>query len=120
MLQKKISNPLCNIIQHVKYLIQLEQEYGGFFLFIPVFLAFGAIFWFVYSPEIPIWGIVLSILIIAIISLRIRYSHPHILLIVKTLTYFLTRMILAAIEITRNPTTILSQSITTNLRGIVK
>ncbi len=32
MLQKKISNPLCNIIQHVKYLIQLEQEYGGFFL----------------------------------------------------------------------------------------
>ncbi|WP_158402212.1 ComEC/Rec2 family competence protein [Candidatus Liberibacter africanus] len=107
-------------MQYLKHLIQLEQEHGRIFLFIPVFLAFGAISWFIYNPDIPPWEIGLSTLIMVLILIKTRYSHPHIFLIISAFVYFLIGMMLAFIETTRNPTTLLSQSITTNLRGIVK
>ncbi|MFT4325646.1 ComEC/Rec2 family competence protein [Candidatus Liberibacter solanacearum] len=120
MLQKKIFNNFHYTIQHLKHLIQLEQEYGRFFLFIPVFMAFGATFWFTKKTEIPTWVIVFSCIITTLISLKIRYSHPNTFLIASILTYFLTGMTLAVIETLRNPTIMLSHPITTTLRGIVK
>ncbi|CAL9914462.1 hypothetical protein LSO9J_100051 [Candidatus Liberibacter solanacearum] len=83
-------------------------------------MAFGATFWFTKKPEIPTWVIVFSCIIITLISLKIRYSHPNTFLIASILTYFLTGMTLAVIETILNPTIMLSQPITTTLRGIVK
>ncbi|MBL0848561.1 MAG: ComEC family competence protein [Candidatus Liberibacter ctenarytainae] len=108
------------IAQTLNHCIQLEQEYGRFFLFIPVFLAFGAIFWFTNATETSASTILLIIIITTIISLKIQSSHPIIALIISAITCFAIGMMLAMIETTRNSTIILPDSMTTNIRGIVK
>ncbi|MBY7649245.1 MAG: hypothetical protein C4617_01810 [Candidatus Liberibacter europaeus] len=118
--KKNLKISLRALHNNLKKLIQLEQDHGRFFLFIPVFLAFGSTFWFSIANDIHWYLIIISCIITTIISLKIRYSHPNIFLIVSAMTYFLIGMTLAIVETARNSTIMLSETITANLRGRVK
>ncbi|MBA5724475.1 hypothetical protein [Candidatus Liberibacter sp.] len=117
---KTLNSLYFRIIQTLKYLLKLEQEHGRFFLFIPIFIAFGIAYWFTKANETPLLILVSGCIITAIASLKIRHSYPNISLVISTITYFLIGMTFAASETSRNTTILLSKPIATGLRGIVK
>jgi competence protein ComEC len=99
----------------------LEQEltYGRAFLFMPVFLGLGAIWWFRRPLDLAGWPIFLSCLVCGLLWLKIRFSQPVIAACLGISALLMAGMVLAVVETTRLDTIILDGPVMTIVRGRV-
>ncbi|OLP43504.1 ComEC/Rec2 family competence protein [Rhizobium oryziradicis] len=98
-----------------------EQEliYGRAFLFLPVFLGLGAIWWFSRPYDLAVSPLVLICGVCTILWTRTRFRQPVLARTLGIAALAVAGMVLAAIETSRLDTIILDGPVTTLVRGRV-
>jgi competence protein ComEC len=98
-----------------------EQEllYGRAFLFLPVFLGLGAIWWFSRPLDLAAAPIVLTCVVCAIVWKRTRFHQPALAAILAVSGLAMAGMVLADLETVRLDTIILDGPVTTLVKGRV-
>ncbi|KAA3509062.1 ComEC family competence protein [Agrobacterium vitis] len=96
-----------------------ELAYGRTFLFLPVLLGLGAIWWFTRPQDLPRLPIFLTFCAAGVVWLRVRYRHPVLAAICGIATLGLAGMLLADVQTARLDTIIIDSAVTTVVRGKV-
>ncbi|MVA70412.1 DUF4131 domain-containing protein [Agrobacterium vitis] len=96
-----------------------ELAYGRTFLFLPVLLGLGAIWWFTRPQDLPRLPIFLTFCAAGVVWLRVRYRHPVLAAVCGIATLGLAGMLLADVQTARLDTIIIDSAVTTVVRGKV-
>ncbi|MCM2440059.1 DUF4131 domain-containing protein [Agrobacterium vitis] len=96
-----------------------ELAYGRTFLFLPVLLGLGAIWWFTRPQDLPRLPILLTFCAAGVVWLRVRYRHPVLAAVCGIATLGLAGMLLADVQTARLNTIIIDSAVTTVVRGKV-
>ncbi|AGA65088.1 DNA internalization-related competence protein ComEC/Rec2 [Liberibacter crescens BT-1] len=100
--------------------IKTELEYGRPFIFIPVFLAFGATLWFLQEKNISLSLIVTGFILSTISTILSSRCSLAMFLFTGAITCTFMGAILAASETKRKPKIMLFKPITVELRGLIE
>ncbi|MCF1468347.1 ComEC family competence protein [Agrobacterium vitis] len=96
-----------------------ELAYGRTFLFLPVLLGLGAIWWFTRPHDLPRLPVFLTFCAAGLVWLRVRYRHPVLAAVCGIATLGLAGMLLADVQTARLDTIIIDSAVTTVVRGKV-
>lgn len=99
--------------------VEQELAYGRAFLFMPVFLGLGAIWWFSRPLDLAGWSILLACLVCGLLWQRVRFRQPAVSAFLSVAALLMAGMVLAALETARLDTIILDGPVTTLVRGRV-
>lgn len=99
----------------------LSQEliHGRAFLFLPVFLGLGAIWWFTRPQDLALLPIALSCLACGFFWVKVRFRQPVMATFLGITALAMAGMVLAGLETVRLDTTILDGPVTTLVQGRV-
>lgn len=112
-------SPWQRFASMVRSCIEQELVYGRAFLFLPVFLGLGAIWWFSRPFDLALVPIALACVVCAVLWARTRYHQPALAVGLGIAALAMTGMVLADLETTRLDTIILDGPVTTQVRGRV-
>jgi len=99
--------------------IRQELLHGRPFLFLPVLIGLGSIWWFTRPQDLPRLPILLAFCAAGLVWVRVRFRHPMLGLAFGIATVGLSGMLLADAETWRLGTVIIDSPVTTVIRGRV-
>lgn len=99
--------------------LRQELVHGRPFLFLPVLIGLGAIWWFTRPQDLPRLPIVIAFCAAGSVWVRVRFRHPLLGLAFGIATLGLSGMLLADAETSRLDTIIIDSPVTTEIRGRV-
>ena len=107
-------------LSQLRELVTEELEFGRAFLFAPLLLAAGAVWWFARPQAPPVWGLALYAAISVFIALRFRHRGAVLRLTAAVPALFLAGALLAHFETSRLNTVMLDTPVTTHVHGTVE
>lgn len=111
--------PWTRFVKNLRESVEQELAYGRAFLFMPVFLGLGAIWWFSRPLDLGGWPILLACLVCGGLWLKVRFRQPAVSVFLGIAALLMGGMVLAALETARLDTIILDGAVTTIVRGRV-
>lgn len=111
--------PWARFAKSLRDCVEQELVYGRAFLFAPVFLGLGAIWWFSRPMDLAGWPILVACMVCGMLWLKVRFRHPAMSVFLGIAALLMAGMVLAVLETARLDTIILDGPVTTIVRGRV-
>ncbi|MEO3385905.1 ComEC/Rec2 family competence protein [Mesorhizobium sp. CAU 1741] len=109
---------LARLSSTVVQAFESERDHGALFLFVPVFLALGALVYFSLTSEPAFTPLLLSALVVGVLSLA-AHARPALKAGLLALLFTIAGMVAAKLETWRIDTPMLGSEVTTRLTGRV-